>query len=114
MPATINTSKQDAYRHDLKGYIIGVVLATKLTVIAFAAVLTGMPRSSALWLIGVLGVVQIIVHVRYFLHVDLSKDKREELHLLLFSSFLLFIMAAGTLWVLFNMNERMMPGVMQM
>jgi cytochrome o ubiquinol oxidase subunit IV len=114
MTATGTMSKEDAYKHELKGYVTGLVLAILLTVIAFSTVIFGMATSTALWLIGVLGVAQLVVHVRYFLHVDLSTERREELHLLLFSSLLLIIMAAGTLWVLFNMNYRMMPGMMNM
>ncbi len=52
------------------------------------------------------------MHVRYFLHVDMSEAHQEERHLLIFSVLLLFIMAAGTVWVLVNMGDRMMPMMM--
>lgn len=109
-----NLSKEEAYKHDLMGYVTGLVLAAVLTIIPFSAVIFGMSTGMALWIIGVLGVIQLVVHVRYFLHVDLSPESRDDLHLLLFSALLLFIMAAGTLWVLYNMNYRMMPGMMAM
>jgi len=103
-------SKADAYRHDLRGYQTGFALAVILTIVPFALVATGtLSTMAALWVIGVLGLVQIAVHVRYFLHVDLSPEKREELSLMVFSASLLVVMIAGMLWILFNMNARMMP-----
>lgn len=50
------------------------------------------------WLIGLYGLAHIVVHFRFFLHVDLSRQKREDLELILFSLLLLAIMAGGTIW----------------
>jgi cytochrome o ubiquinol oxidase operon protein cyoD len=103
-------NKADAYRHDLRGYQTGFTLAAILTIVPFALVAAGtLSTMAALWVIGVLGLVQIAVHVRYFLHVDLSPEKREEFSLMVFSGSLLAVMIAGMLWILFNMNARMMP-----
>jgi cytochrome o ubiquinol oxidase operon protein cyoD len=103
-------NKVDAYRHDLRGYQIGFALAAILTIVPFALVAAGtLSTMAVLWVIGVLGLVQIVVHVRYFLHVDLSPEKREEFSLMVFSGSMLVVMIAGMLWILFNMNARMMP-----
>ena len=103
-------SKADAYRHELRGYLTGFALAAILTIVPFALVATGtLSAMTVLWVIGVLGLEQIAVHVRYFLHVDLSPNKREELFLIVFSASLLLLMISGMLWILFNMNMRMMP-----
>lgn len=56
----------------------------------------------------VLAIAQIIVHLRIFLHINLSKQRREELQLLLFSLLLLAIMALGTLWIMADLYQRMM------
>ncbi|HUB47780.1 MAG TPA: cytochrome o ubiquinol oxidase subunit IV [Acetobacteraceae bacterium] len=102
-------SRADAYRHDLRGYQMGFALAAILTIVPFALVAAGtLSMMAALWTIGVLGLVQICVHVRFFLHVDLSPEKREELYLMIFSGSLLAVMIAGMLWILFNMYTRMM------
>lgn len=107
-----HSSKPDAhgYRHDLMGYLTGFVLAVVLTVIPFAMVAMGdtVDRSTVIGVVALLGVVQLFVHLRYFLHVDFSPEEREKVYLLAFSALLLFIMAAGTIWVLINMNARMM------
>ncbi|MEA2728042.1 MAG: cytochrome o ubiquinol oxidase subunit [Acetobacteraceae bacterium] len=110
MSSVKQQSKADSYRHDLRGYQTGFALAVILTIVPFALVATGTFSTIAvLWVIGVLGLVQIGVHVRYFLHVDLSPEKREEFSLMAFSGSMLVLMIAGMLWILFNMNMRMMP-----
>jgi len=102
-------SKAEAYRHDLRGYQMGFALAAILTIVPFTLVAAGtLSTMAALWVIGVLGLLQIFVHVRFFLHVDLSQEKREELYLMIFSGSLLIVMIAGMLWILFNLYARMM------
>jgi cytochrome o ubiquinol oxidase subunit IV len=102
-------NKAEAYRHDMRGYQMGFALAAILTIVPFALVAAGtVSTMTALWTIGILGLVQIVVHVRFFLHVDLSPEKREELYLMVFSGSLLVLMIAGMLWILFNMYARMM------
>jgi cytochrome o ubiquinol oxidase subunit IV len=102
-------SREDAYRHDLRGYQTGFILAAILTIIPFALVASGTFSTIAtLWVIGVIALIQIAVHIRYFLHVDLSPERREELYLMLFSVALVPLMIAGMLWLLFNLHTRMM------
>ncbi|SIO56350.1 cytochrome bo3 quinol oxidase subunit 4 [Bradyrhizobium erythrophlei] len=102
-------SREDAYRHDLRGYQAGFILAAILTIIPFALVASGTFSTIAtLWVIGVIALIQIAVHIRYFLHVDLSPERREELYLMLFSGALVTLMIAGMLWLLFNLHTRMM------
>jgi cytochrome o ubiquinol oxidase subunit IV len=109
MSAPMTQSREEAYRRDLRGYQFGFVLAALLTIVPFTLVALGTSSTlTALWVVGVLGLVQIVVHVRYFLHVDLSPERREELYLMLFSGSLVTLMIAGMLWMLFNMHMRMM------
>jgi len=104
-----NLSPEEAFRHDLRGYTVGLVWAIVLTVIPFALVGFGlMGKVAVLTTIGILGLIQMVVHVRYFLHVDFSPERRDDLHLILFSAVLLFIMVAGTIWILVNLYTRMM------
>ncbi|WP_206615586.1 cytochrome o ubiquinol oxidase subunit IV [Solirhodobacter olei] len=110
-PKTSMTKEEAAaaYSHDIKGYLTGFVLAVVLTVIPFGMVaMGGFGFGTVIGTIAVLGLIQMVVHVKYFLHVDFSADQREYLHLMLFSLLLLFIMAAGTIWILVNLQGRMM------
>lgn len=98
------------YRHDLHSYIWGLGSALILTAIPFAMVAFGhFATATVLWVIAVLGLIQIAAHFRFFLHIDLSRQKREDLHLILFSLLLLIIMGGGTIWIMFNLAVRMTP-----
>lgn len=96
---------------DFRAYLLGTGLALVLTVLPFAMVYAlDLPRSVTLWVIGVCALAQVIVHFRCFLHLGFS-HQREDLQLVLFSSVLLIIMVAGTLWIMGNLATRMgMPG----
>ncbi|AWZ01355.1 cytochrome bo(3) ubiquinol oxidase subunit 4 [Rhodobiaceae bacterium] len=95
--------------HELRQYLIGFALSLALTVVAFGLVAWGgLAFKTALATIGALAIIQIIVQFRYFLHIDLSAQKREDLHLVLFTILLLTIMAAGTIWIMSNLAVRMM------
>ncbi|WOI56623.1 cytochrome o ubiquinol oxidase subunit IV [Palleronia sp. LCG004] len=90
-------------------YSLGLVLSILLTVLSFTAVMTGLlPRAWVIPVIILLALAQILVHLRIFLHIDLSRQKREDLLMLLFTILLLAIMAFGTLWIMSNLHDRMM------
>lgn len=98
----------DAFRRDLRMYLIGFVLAIVLTAASFFVALgTSLGIGITIALIGVLGLVQILVHLRFFLHIDTSKQKREDLDLILFTSLVAFIIILGTVWILGNLHDRM-------
>lgn len=96
-------------RRDFMSYVWGFGLALILTLVPFALVqLQATTRGPLLIIIAVLAVVQTVVHFRFFLHLGL-KRKREDLLLVLFSTSLLIIMVAGTIWIMANLAERMAP-----
>lgn len=98
----------DAYRHDLRSYLTGFVLAIALTAASFWAVLSGgLAAGTTLTVVGILGLAQLLVHFRYFLHIDRSRQKREDLDLILFTSLVLLIIILGTTWILGNLYDRM-------
>ncbi len=97
------------YWRELRGYFIGFGLALALTVVPFAIVAWGDLSRPATWgFLGTCALAQVTVHFRFFLHIDLSRQKREDLQLILFSILLLIIMAAGTIWIMNNLAVRMM------
>ena len=102
------SSANSDYQRDLRAYLVGIGLAALLTAIPFALVAWGgFGRTAVLATIGVCALVQVAVHLRYFLHIDFSRQQREDLHLILFSTLLLILMAGGTVWVLANLAGRM-------
>jgi len=96
------------YYRELRSYLIGFILALTLTIVPFALVAWGDFSSHVtLTVIIVLGLIQVVVHFRFFLHIDLSRQKREDLQLILFSVLLLMIMGVGTVWIMANLAHRM-------
>ena len=102
-------SDRDAeLRRERRSYLTGLVLALILTVIPFGVVAwADWPTGKVLWLIAGFALVQIVVHFRYFLHIDLSRQKREDLQLILFTVLLLAIMVGGTIWIMASFYTRM-------
>ena len=94
--------------HATRGYLTGFVLAVVLTVVPFALVATrALDVVRTLILIGLLALTQAIVHLHYFLHLDLRPSSRERLVALAFAAFIVFIMAGGTFWIMADLNYRM-------
>jgi cytochrome o ubiquinol oxidase subunit IV len=93
-------------RDGAKTYPIGFALALVLTAIPFSLVAArALPRSLALIVIAVAAVLQVLVHLRYFLHLDL-KSRRDE-NVWRSRLQLVFVMIGGTLWIMLDLNERM-------
>ena len=55
-----------------------------------------------------LGLAQVLVHFRYFLHVDLRAPSRDKLQLIVFSAIIVLLMVGGTLVILADLRARMM------
>jgi cytochrome o ubiquinol oxidase operon protein cyoD len=92
----------------LEPYATGFVLALVLTVIPFGLVVAGiLPPFATLVIIAILAVIQVVVHLRYFLHVGQSTPS-ENLLALAFAALLIFIMIGGSLWIMLDLNARMM------
>jgi len=94
---------------DFLTYGIGYLLAIALTGAAFALVYfhAGSPADDFA-IVLLLGLIQIIVHMRCFLHMSLQRSARADLMLVLFSVLIIAVMVSGTLVILFNLRMRMM------
>jgi cytochrome o ubiquinol oxidase operon protein cyoD len=93
----------------LRSYLTGFVAALLLTALPFGLVATGILAPTAtLVVIGLLAVVQILVHLRYFLHLDLRSSPPENLLAIAFAAVLIFIMIGGSLWIMLDLHARMM------
>ena len=98
-----------ASRGSFDAYFTGFILSIALSVIAFGLVMSGETfRKAMVWGICSAGIVQILVHLHYFLHLDLSSEKRWNVLSLLFTFLIMTIFVGGTLWVMYTLNYRMM------
>ncbi len=94
-------------RKDFHSYVWGISLALLLTLLPFALVHWGSMRGlSLLSVVGVIALAQMVVHFRFFLHIG-WRQKREDLLLILFSTLLMVIMVAGTIWIMASLTMRM-------
>lgn len=98
-----------AGRGSFKSYLTGFVLSLILTAIPFAFVMSGTLSSSAT-LAGIFsaGIVQILVHLHYFLHVDTSSEARWNVPALIFTLLIMVLFVGGTIWIMSDLNYRMM------
>jgi cytochrome o ubiquinol oxidase subunit IV len=96
-------------RGSLKSYLTGFILSLMLTAMPFALVMSG-SWSAAATLAGIFsaGLVQILVHLHYFLHLDTSSATRWNMLALMFTLLILALFVGGTLWIMSNLNYRMM------
>jgi cytochrome o ubiquinol oxidase operon protein cyoD len=102
----------DASGHGtLKGYITGFVLAVILTAVPFWLVMGDVfadAQTTAL-VIMALAVVQIVVHMVYFLHMNTRSEGGWTMLALIFTVVLVVITLSGSLWVMYHLNHNMMP-----
>ena len=94
-----------------KGYMIGFVLSIILTAIPFWLVMGNIisDRSTAVMVLGGFAVVQILVHMVFFLHMNGKIEGGWTMLSTIFTVVFVAIGIAGTLWVMFHMNTNMMP-----
>ena len=96
-------------RSESRSVVVGYGMALLLTLSAFGlVVLHVLSGREAFYTVLGLGLVQLVVHLRFFLHIDLRRSARADLQLILFSSLIIALMVGGTLVVLFNLHGRMM------
>ena len=102
----------DAEPHSsLRDYTIGFVLSVILTAIPFWLVMAKViaDRNTAVLVLGGFAVVQILVHMVYFLHMNGKIEGGWTMLSTIFTVVFVAIAIAGTLWVMFHMNANMMP-----
>jgi len=95
-------------------YVIGFVLSILLTLVAYVVVYlhthTSHEEFSHLFLrivIAVTAVIQLFVQLIFFLHMGRESKPRWNLMMLLFAVMVVFIVVAGSLWIMNNLNYNM-------
>jgi cytochrome o ubiquinol oxidase operon protein cyoD len=91
-------------------YLIGLGLATLLTIVSFF-----IARTTLVWqpsipvALAVLAIAQMGVHLVFFLHVTTGPDNVNTVMALAFGVLIVFLIIAGSLWIMAHMNDNMMP-----
>lgn len=94
-----------------KSYMTGFVLSVILTAIPFWLVMGDVLADKTMLVLAImgLGVIQIFVHMIFFLHMNSSSEGGWTLMALLFTVILVLITLVGSMWVLYHLNVNMMP-----
>jgi cytochrome o ubiquinol oxidase operon protein cyoD len=98
------------YHGSYKSYIWGFVLSIVLTFLAYFAVVR--ESFSYIYLVTfilVLGVVQMFIQLQLFLHMANEPKPRYNLVIFLFMMMVLLIIVLGSLWIMYDLNKRVMP-----
>ena len=91
-------------------YTIGLALAVILTATSF-----WVANTSLLWAPGVplgltvLAIAQMGVHLVFFLHITTGPDNTNNVLALAFGVLIVFLVVVGSLWIMTNLNDNMMP-----
>jgi cytochrome o ubiquinol oxidase subunit IV len=113
LPAHGAAHADGAGHGSVRSYLIGFALSVILTAIPFGLVMSGaVPAATAVPVCIGLGVVQIAVHLVYFLHMNGSSTLSWNMAALVFTLVILLILVVGSLWVMYHLDTNMMPGMM--
>jgi cytochrome o ubiquinol oxidase subunit IV len=95
---------------DMGIHTIGLALAVILTAASF-----WVANTSLLWAPGVLlglavlAIAQMGVHLVFFLHITTGPDSTNNVLALAFGILIVILVAAGSIFIMANLNETMMP-----
>jgi cytochrome o ubiquinol oxidase operon protein cyoD len=111
-PGDISISAEAKARtlSDVGIYTIGLALAVILTATSF-----WVANTSLLWAPGiplglvVLAIAQMGVHLVFFLHITTGPDNTNNVLALAFGTLIVFLVVVGSLWIMTNLNDNMMP-----
>jgi len=97
-------------REEVRGYLVGLGLATLLTVASFWADQTREIYASGIAMaLLVLAVAQIGVHLIFFLHLTTDPDNANNILALAFGVLIVCLIVFGSLWVMLHLNHNLMP-----
>jgi cytochrome o ubiquinol oxidase operon protein cyoD len=107
---SITEEAQRATLSEVWIYSIGLMLAMILTATSF-----WVANTSLLWPPGiplglaVLAIAQMGVHLVFFLHITTGPDNTNNVLALAFGVLIVTLVVAGSLWIMSNLNDNMMP-----
>jgi cytochrome o ubiquinol oxidase operon protein cyoD len=94
----------------LLSYTVGLALAIVATIASFVVAKTNLlwPPGVPVGLV-VLAFAQIGVHLVFFLHLGSGPDHTNNIVALSFGLLIVFVVIAGSYWIIANLHENMMP-----
>ena len=99
----------------VRGYLVGLALAVILTAASFWSAYTHVIYAPAAPVaLAVFAIAQMGVHLVFFLHITTGPDNPNNVMALAFGVLIVFLVIAGSIWIMGHLNDAMMPaGMMQ-
>jgi len=97
------------FSEDIGSYLVGLGLATVLTVVSFFVA-----RTTLVWepsipvALAVLAIAQMGVHLVFFIHITTGPDNTNNVMALGFGVLIVLLLLTGSLWIMAHMNHNMM------
>jgi cytochrome o ubiquinol oxidase subunit IV len=92
-----------------KSYVFGFIWSIILTLVAYFLVTEHLLSGwNLIFTIVGLGVVQTLIQLLFFLHLGSEPKPRRYLLIFLFMALVLAILVGGSLWIMHNLDERVM------
>ena len=94
----------------LKSYLTGFITSVALTLAAYFVVVNHVVSGSILiFVILGLAMVQLVVQLIFFLHINQGADRRWNLVVLLSTVSIILILVIGSVWIMNHLNYNMSP-----
>ncbi|MBF7682757.1 cytochrome o ubiquinol oxidase subunit IV [Acinetobacter sp. B5B] len=93
----------------MKQYTIGFILSIILTILPFGMVMTGgFSRTLLLSVVGITAIIQILVQLIFFLHMNASEEQRWNVIAFIYTILTIAILLIGSVWVMNYLHYNMM------
>jgi cytochrome o ubiquinol oxidase subunit IV len=103
---------QNEWHGTLKSYAIGFVASILLTATSFYIIMTRLFSGPVLIIaIIILAIVQAIFQLLFFLHLGQEAKPQWETVVFYFMILVLLIIAIGSLWIMYDLNDRLMSNI---
>ncbi len=92
------------------GYVVGLGFATALTIASFWALQSHLIWGPAIPIaVATLAIAQMGVHLVFFLHITSGPDSTNNILALAFGTLIVALIVSGSLWIMANLNQNMLP-----
>jgi len=107
--ANAHDTHHEGNHGSVKSYMIGFVLSIILTAIPFGLVMyPSLPKNLTVLIVVAMAVIQVVVHLVYFLHMDRSKEQRSNVSTFLFTAMVIALLVGLSLWIMFSIHVEML------
>jgi cytochrome o ubiquinol oxidase operon protein cyoD len=101
---------EESAGHWVRNYLVGLGFAVILTIASFWAAASHLIWGPAIPVaLIVLAIAQMGVHLVFFLHITTGPDNTNNVLALAFGVLVVFLIVAGSIWIMNNLNNNMMP-----